>query len=113
VDFGKVHYRLFEAGNGNGAPRALRLTLIGQGDEDVLRSSGLAGLRRRRILRLAEEARLQECLLSYEDLSGLLLTSLATLKRDVSMLEKEGHSVPLRGRKQNGNGRRQGEGHDG
>lgn len=102
MDFGKVQYRLFKARNGGG--RKLRLTLISQGDEELLKKSGLAGLRRRRVLRLTREAEEQGCLLSYEDLSGLLLTSLATLKRDVSRLESQGYTVPLRGRKRNGNG---------
>lgn len=103
MDFGTVEYMLFEAAGG--APRKLRLTLIGQGDELTLREGGLAGLRRRRIFRLASEAAKQGCLLSYEDLSGLLLTSRATLKRDVLCIEKDGHFVPLKGRKKNGNGR--------
>lgn len=105
MDFGKVEYILFEARRPEGgAPKKLRLTLIGQGDEAALGEGGLAGLRRRRIVRIAHEAKRQGMLLSYEDLSGLLLTSLATLKRDITHLEKEGQSVPLRGRKGNGNG---------
>lgn len=104
MDFGKVEY-VVEAGDGNGrAARKIKLTLIGQGDEDILRLKGLAGLRRKRILRLAKEAEMQGSLLGYEDLSGLLLTSLATLKRDVSHMERQGYTVPLRGRRKNGNG---------
>jgi hypothetical protein len=38
-------------------------------------------------------------LLGYEDLSLLLLTSLATLKRDISCLEAKGLEVLLRGRR--------------
>lgn len=103
MDFGKVEYIFFEAKNGN-AMRRLRLTLIGQGDEDALREEGLAGLRRERIIRLTKEADEQGCLLSYEDIAGLLLTSLATLKRDVAWLEKHGYHIALRGRKKNNNG---------
>lgn len=103
MDFGKVRYAFLEHPNGNGLKR-LHLTLIGQGDAEALKEQGIAGLRRKRILRLASEAQRQGCLLGYEDLSSLLLTSLATLKRDVNSLEKSGHSIPLRGRRKNGNG---------
>jgi DeoR/GlpR family transcriptional regulator of sugar metabolism len=74
----------------------------GQGDEDVLRVEGIASLRRRRIVRLTEEARQQGVLLGYEDLAGLLLVSMATLKRDVSYIENGGYTVFLRGRRKNG-----------
>jgi hypothetical protein len=102
VEFGKVEYFV---GRGDG-PQAARvtLTLIGQGDEDTLRREGLAGLRRKRIVRLTREAVEQGVLLGYEDLSGLLLTSLATLKRDVGHLERRGVGVSLRGRRRNGTG---------
>ncbi|MDP2166844.1 MAG: DUF1670 domain-containing protein [Thermodesulfovibrionales bacterium] len=105
MDFGKVEYIIFEAGNSDfGVSRKLNLTLVGQNDDAALREGGLAGLRRRRIIRLTNEAARQGALLSYEDLAGLLLTSLATLKRDIGHLEKEGHAVPRKGRKRNGNG---------
>lgn len=103
MDFGKVRYIFFDHPNGNGLKR-LRLTLIGQGDAETLRAEGIAGLRRKRIIRLASEAKGQGSLLGYEDLSSLLLTSLATLKRDVTQIEKGGSAVPLRGRRKNGNG---------
>jgi len=100
MDFGKIEYAL----SGSDGVKSLRLTLVGQGDEEALCRAGLAGLRRKRILRLANEARIQGKLLGYDDLSVLLLTSLATLKRDVTKLEREGEFVPLRGRRKNGNG---------
>lgn len=100
MDFGKVDYIFFEPKKGN-LKRALKLTLIGDGDEEVLRQRGLAGLRRERILRLTKEAVSQGTLLSYEDIAGLLLTSIATLKRDVRNLEAQGYSIALRGRKRN------------
>lgn len=101
MDFGKVEYVFVGGGNGRPA-RKLSLTLVGQGDEELLRLRGLAELRRSRVLRLTSEADMQGCLLCYEDLSVLLLTSLATLKRDVGLLERLGHIVPLRGRRKNG-----------
>lgn len=100
MDFGKVEY-VIEC-NGSG-PVALRLTLVGQNDDAVLKRQGLSELRRRRIVRLASEAREQGCLLGYEDLAGLLLCSLATLKRDLAQLRRQGVEVPLRVRKKNGN----------
>jgi hypothetical protein len=102
MDLGKVEYVVFKGG---GRPRVrLRLTLIGQGDDDVLRREGLAALRRKRILRLAREAERQGVLLGYRDLSGLLFTSLSTLKRDVKGLEDNGVRVPVRGKRKNGGG---------
>lgn len=99
MDYGKVEYLVNN--NGHGAAK-LRLTLVGQGDEDTLSAEGIAGLRRRRIVRLTEEANQQGVLLSYEDLAGLLLVSTATLKRDIGMIESEGRVVRLKGRRKNG-----------
>lgn len=102
MDFGKVEYIAATSGNGSYKPRkALRLTLVGQGDEETLRHEGLAALRRKRIIRLTQEAMEQGVMFTYEDLSGLLLTSLATLKRDVHCLEKQGETVILKGRRKN------------
>jgi hypothetical protein len=104
MEFGKVEYVVFDGGNGHRtADRSLKLTLIGQGDEETLAKNGLAGLRRKRIVRLTKEAMEQGCMLSYEDLSGLLVTSLATLKRDVSFIEGQGIEIFLKGRRKNGN----------
>jgi len=99
MDFGKVEYR---AGHMEGG-LSIRLTLVGQGDSDALRSHGLAGLRRKRILRLALEALEQGCKLGYSDLSSLLMTSVSTLKRDVAEIERAGgRVVPIRRRRSNG-----------
>jgi hypothetical protein len=96
MDFGKVEYR---AGHMEG-DLSIRLTLVGQGDSDALRLQGLAGLRRKRILRLALEALEQGCTLGYSDLSSLLMTSVSTLKRDVAEIERAGgRAVPLRRRR--------------
>jgi hypothetical protein len=96
LDFGKVEFVI--EGNGRAAQK-LRLTLVGQNDSDVLKRRGLSELRRTRVLRLTREAVEQGCMLSYADLSGLLLCSLATLKRDVCALRKNGHAVQLRRQK--------------
>lgn len=73
---------------------SVRLTLCSEDDRDT---RGLADLRRRRLSRLLNEARLQGARLSYKDLSLIMLTSKATLKRDVSYLKGLGMEIPLRG----------------
>lgn len=104
MDFGKVEYRIRDRVNGGGAPggapiRKLTLTLVGIDDVSYMKKRGLAELRRRRIMRITEEAAVQGGLLGYGDLCALLLTSLATVKRDVKQIEQDGSLVPLRGRK--------------
>lgn len=105
MDFGKVEYIVYEPKYDGGSDvLRLKLTLIGQDDDKTLKEKGLAELRRKRILRLTMEAGEQGGQLGYDDLCGLLLTSLATIKRDVSLLEKRGFPVPLKGRRKNGKG---------
>ncbi len=94
MEFGRIEY--FKK---NGSNKRIILTLIGQSDEDVLKREGLKGLRLRRIIRLTHEAKEQGVLLSYEDLSALLLTSVSTLKRDIAYLERHGKQIPLKGRR--------------
>lgn len=95
MEFGKLEYITLRRGK----PQNITLTLIGQGDRDVLKKQGLRALRLKRIIRLTEEAYEQGFLLSYEDLSRLLVTSISTLKRDISYLERNGHRIRLRGRR--------------
>lgn len=68
-------------------------------DFDALANYGLAGMRRLRIERLTRQAYDQEALLTYEDLSLLLTTSPATVKRDVYWLRKNGKFIMTRGAK--------------
>jgi hypothetical protein len=63
--------------------KSLKLTVCCERDSDVLNEFGLAELRKQRIQRLLAEAREQGAKLSYKDLSLILLTSKATLKRDL------------------------------
>jgi Fic family protein len=95
TEFGRIEYILR---NGSKARKVL-LTLIGQCDEDILKREGLRGLRLRRLVRLTREAEEQGSLLSYEDLSALLVTSISTLKRDIAYLERKGIRVPIKGRR--------------
>ena len=99
MDYGTLQYRVQKPGSDE---PDLRLTLVSPEDEATLRVEGLAVLRRRRIVRLTGEAVKQGGMLGYEDLVDLLLTSLATLKRDIGWLEKNGHYIRLRGRRKNG-----------
>lgn len=100
MDFGKLKYHIVIRGRDKiFTEKTLRLTLIDGQDEDVLSSEGLSELRKKRIIRLTEEAQRQGYLLSYGDLNALLLSSTSTLKRDISILEKEGHSIPLKGKR--------------
>ena len=73
-------------------PKALRLTVM-SGDEAGW--SGLSTLRRMRLLRIVAEARVQGHRLTYSDLSVIMLSSRATLKRDVTYLRSLGHEVPV------------------
>jgi hypothetical protein len=75
----------------------VRLELATPEDLEVLGTKGLAPTRRRRVARLARQARVQGGLLTIEDLSYLLTSSPATIKRDLAALRAEGESVPTRG----------------
>jgi len=66
-------------------------------DDLLALSQGVGQMRRKRLLRITEEAYEQEGLLSHEDLSVLLGSSLATIKRDVQDLRRQGLHVPTRG----------------
>lgn len=96
MDFGKIEYEVYASDTER---MKLHLTLVGLEDFDVLKSEGLAALRRRRLGRLTREALAQGWPLSYDELSMLLFTSVSTLKRDVVYIEKTGERVSLRGRK--------------
>jgi hypothetical protein len=78
----------------------LRLTICSDGDG---RKESLAGLRRKRLARILREAQMQGVRLSYRDLGMIMLTSRATLKRDVTHLRGLGVDVPVS--RAGGNGR--------
>ena len=98
---GKVRYRYMVRRSSNACCEyiVLNLTLITEDDERALESGGLRNLRLQRIMRLTREAFSQGALLGYEDLSILLLSSLATLKRDIIFLESRGTEIMLKGRR--------------
>ncbi|MFQ5641867.1 MAG: DUF1670 domain-containing protein [bacterium] len=68
-------------------------------DLQALTDYGLAGLRRHRLCRITKQAYDQGALLSYEDLSMILTTSPATVKRDAALLRQEGKFIMTRGTK--------------
>jgi hypothetical protein len=78
----------------------VRLKLIDlNSDLEALASFGLAGIRRHRLARITRQAYDQGALLSYEDLSMILTSSPATIKRDIALLRKQGMFIITRGTK--------------
>ena len=86
---GTLTYWVPEGGN---RLRSLRLTVCAETDGSC---ASLMDLRRRRLSRILGEAVAQGARLSYRDLSMIMLTSKATLKRDVSHLRSQGVDVPM------------------
>jgi len=76
---------------------SVRLTLDTVEDLETQKQGGLRAMRQARILRLASEAYEQGALLTQEDLSRLLSSSLNTIKRDLAELRGEFGPVPTRG----------------
>ena len=66
-------------------------------DLDVLRSQGRKALRQLKILRLTEEAYIQNGILTQEDLGRLLQVSSRTIRSDIYELLKDGNTVHTRG----------------
>jgi hypothetical protein len=75
----------------------VRLELTADEDRRALAEHGLAAMRRRRLARLARQARVQRALLPVEDLAWLTCSSPATVKRDLAALRRAGEGVPTRG----------------
>lgn len=69
--------------------RSLELTLCGEDEASAVQKYSLARRRRQRIISLISEASLQGERLTYKDLSLLLLTSKATIKRDLRLIKQE------------------------
>ena len=104
LDSGQLHYLAIDDREPAGKPVDLcrkvsvRLT-VHNPDEDVdtYRQSGLAGLRREKLLRITKEAIEQGALLSYEDIAFILTCGVATIKRDMAALRRQGLTIPTRG----------------
>ena len=72
------------------------LTLHHPDDLEAARE-GVGALRRQKLQRITQEAREQGGLLTQEDLSCLLCTSLSTIRRDIALLRKQEVQTPTRG----------------
>ena len=78
--------------------RNVIVTLHEAEDDEYRRRHGITGLRRRQVVRMAEEAFEQGALLTLEDLAYRLLTcGMRTLNRDLKALREQDTAVPLRG----------------
>jgi hypothetical protein len=76
---------------------SVTLTVSEPGDADILKSQGISGLRKHKLLRFANEAYDQGGLLIQEDLALLLTTSTRTIQRDMREMRAQGIEVPTRG----------------
>jgi hypothetical protein len=73
------------------------LTLDAPEDMDVYEKFGLSAYRQHILLRITQEARDQNALLTIKDLVKLLKSSYSTIKRDLKCFRERGLYVPLRG----------------
>jgi len=73
------------------------LTLDVPDDMDVYEKFGLSAYRQHVLLRITQEARDQNALLTIKDLVKLLKSSYSTIKRDIKYFREKGFYVPLRG----------------
>ena len=76
---------------------SVKLTVSDPGDAEILKSQGISGLRKHKLLRFANEAYDQGGLLIQEDLALLLTTSTRTIQRDMKELKEQEIPVPTRG----------------
>lgn len=101
---GQLKYRCVSTKEGAGKPLdkcelvAVLLTLFDkEDDKDLSLSDRSIEVRRRKMLRITEEAREQGGLLSQEDLAQLLMSDVRTIRRDVAELRKTDIVVATRG----------------
>ncbi len=103
----QMKYSCVSACEGAGKPlkecqiKTVVLTLHSNTDEEELMAVGNKErqifIRRRRLSRIADEAKDQGGLLSQEDIATLLMCDVKTIQRDVKELKIEGITVPTRG----------------
>lgn len=103
---GQMKYSCVSASEGAGKPldkcsmSTVFLTMIDPEDRRDLPSDGKQASvhrRRRKIMRLTEEAREQGGLLTQEDLAALLDSDVRTIRRDICQLRSDGVVVATRG----------------
>ncbi len=73
------------------------LTLDAPEDMEVYEKFGLSAYRQHILLRITQEARDQNALLTIKDLVKLLKSSYSTIKRDIKLFREKDIYVPLRG----------------
>jgi Protein of unknown function (DUF1670) len=73
------------------------LTLDAPEDMDVYEKFGLSAYRQHVLLRITQEARDQNALLTIKDLVKLLKSSYSTIKRDLKYFREKEFYIPLRG----------------
>jgi len=104
---GQLMYTCVSASEGPGKPlkecrmETVVLTLMSTEDRPMHGEpgygEGVAWQRRKKIIRMTEEARDQSGLLSQEDLAQLLCSDVRTMRRDIDKLRKTGIVVATRG----------------
>jgi len=101
---GQVRYQCVDITAGPGRPLSecplvpTALSVIDvEKDREVMREHGALGLRRSKLMRIAEEAREQGGVLTQEDLGVLLACDERTIRRDIKELREQGIHVPTRG----------------
>lgn len=103
---GQMRYSCVSSKEGAGKPlcecamSTVTLTLIDSEDNEDLPLEGKQSSvhrRHRKIMRITEEAREQDGLLTQEDLASLLSSDVRTIRRDIKALRKDGIVVATRG----------------
>lgn len=100
---GQMFYECAAASEGAGKPltecrlERVVLTVHDPVDIEIADRMGAEGLRRHCILRLTEEAREQDGLLTQEDLARLLFCDVRTIRRDIRAFREKGIVVATRG----------------
>ncbi|OVE78315.1 hypothetical protein BVX99_00215 [bacterium F16] len=101
---GQLKHRCVSIDDGAGKPLdkcqliTVLLTLFDKEDEEDLGTTDRSlEIRRRRMLRITEEAREQGGLLSQEDLKQILMCDVRTIRRDIAELRTRGIVVATRG----------------
>jgi len=75
----------------------INLSLSHPDDIKILKESGIGAVRKKRIMRITNEAKEQNTFLTQEDLALLLCNSPRTIRYDIKHIRDEGIEVPTRG----------------
>lgn len=104
---GLLRYSCVDVKEGPGKPlkdcqmKTVLLSVYNEQDKKDLQSSNYSGrsteIRRRRLCRIADEAKEQGGYLTQEDLAEILMCDVRTIRRDVKELKNMGIVIPTRG----------------